>query len=290
METRQHQNRRETPVLKELFRIPTPFGDFPIFGYGAMVLCGVLVGIYLLRKGAVRRDLNPEAVSDLAIYLVLFGAVGARTWYLIQFRDQVFSGGNWWEAFALWKGGLVLYGAIAGGLLGFAWLQRRQQFGSTRDLLDVIAPALAIGIAFGRIGCFLNGCCWGGTCPPDFVFGVIFPAGSPPAFALGDGNFPSPTLHPTQLYSAAQGIILCALLWMSGGRWRSRPGRSFALFLALYALGRSAIESIRGDHGVLSGELTVSQWASIVAFSLAIYLWKTAPERTSESDTSSENG
>ena len=217
METRSHQNRRETPVLQELFRIPTPFGDFPIFGYGAMVLCGVLVGIYLLRKGAVRRDLNPEAVSDLAIYLVLFGAVGARTWYLIQFRDQVFSGGNWWEAFALWKGGLVLYGAIAGGLLGFAWLQRRQQFGSTRDLLDVIAPALAIGIAFGRIGCYLNGCCWGGTCPPDFVFGVVFPAGSPPAFALGDGNFPSPTLHPTQLYSAAQGIILCALLWLSGG-------------------------------------------------------------------------
>ena len=246
-----------------------------------MVLLGVLFGIFLLRKGAARRQLDAERVAELPLSLVLFGLVGGRAWYCIQFSDEVFAERGWTAVFYLWEGGLVLYGAIAGGLLGFLWLQRKEAYGNTRDLLDVIAPALAIGIAFGRLGCFLNGCCWGEVCEPTYPFAVSFPPGSPPALAFGELETPSPPLHPTQIYSAIQGVVLCGVLWVVGGRWARRPGRTFALFLGLYSIGRSLIETIRADHDVLAGELTVSQKASLVAAAVAIWLWMGAPKRDS---------
>jgi phosphatidylglycerol:prolipoprotein diacylglycerol transferase len=267
----------EEILLRELFRIPTPLGDFPVFGYGAMVLLGVLSGLWLLRAGARRSKLDPDSLSDLTVMLVLCGIIGGRVWYLIQFRERVYADGDWIETFRLWNGGLVLYGAIAGGLVGFYLLQRRHSYAPWRQLLDLIAPALALGIAFGRIGCFFNGCCFGGVCPADWPLAAIFPPGSPPSLAHGDGLHPSPTLHPTQIYSSIQGAILALLLWFAGGPLAARPGRTFALFLGLYSIGRSLVESIRGDHGVAQGEWTVSQWASIAAFALALWLWNTAP-------------
>ena len=95
-------------MLRELFRIPTPFGDFPVFGYGAMVLLGVLFGVLLLKLGARRRGLDEERVTDLPVSLVLFGLLGGRAWYCIQFRHEVFADGDWTAVFRLWEGGLVL--------------------------------------------------------------------------------------------------------------------------------------------------------------------------------------
>lgn len=276
----------EETLLRELFRIPTPFGDFPVFGYGAMVLLGVLSGLWLLRAGARRKDLDPDSLSDLTVMLVLFGILGGRIWYLIQFRERVYAEGDWLETFRLWNGGLVLYGAIGGGLIGFYLMQRRREFGPWRELLDLIAPALALGIAFGRLGCFLNGCCFGQVCSPDWPLATIFPAGSPPSLAHGDGLHASPALHPTQIYSSIQGAILALLLWHAGRRLALRPGRTFALFLGLYSVGRSLVESIRGDHGVAAGEWTVSQMASILALALGAWLWFSAPDQGRHSGSS----
>ena len=273
------QGGKEEHLLRELFRIPTPFGDFPVFGYGAMVLLGVLSGLWILRRGARRRDLDPDSLSDLTVVLVLFGIIGGRAWYLIQFREQVYASGDWFETFRLWRGGLVLYGAIGGGLLGFALMQRWRNYGPWRDLLDLIAPALALGIAFGRLGCFLNGCCWGAVCPEDWPLAAIFPPGSPPSFDHGDGSLPSPTLHPTQIYSSLMGAALAILLWKLGSRLAARPGRTFSVFLCLYAVGRALIETIRSDHGTAPGEWTVAQMASIPALLLGAWLWLSAPHR-----------
>lgn len=241
-----------------------------------MVLLGVLSAMMLLRMGARRQQLDADSLSDLAVMLVLCGIVGGRVWYLIQFRHEVYADGDWFETFRLWRGGLVLYGAIAGGLLGFAVMQRRGKFGPWRQLLDLIAPALAIGIAFGRLGCFLNGCCWGGECAAEMPLAAIFPPGSPPSFQFGDGSEPSPPLHPTQLYSSLQGFLLAAILWFTGPKL-ARSGRTFALFLLLYPLGRGLIETIRADHGVLEGELTWAQLTALPAILFAIYLWRSAP-------------
>ncbi len=271
---------KEAHLYRELFRIPTPFGDFPVFGYGAMVLLGVLAALFILRAGAKRRQLNPDSLTDLAVLLVLFGVVGGRVWYLIQYRAEVYADGDWLETFRLWRGGLVLYGAIAGGLIAFAGLQRRGRYGPWRDLLDLIAPSLAIGIAFGRLGCYLNGCCWGQVCAADWPWAAIFPPGSPPTLAYGDPSGVSPPLYPTQIYSSLQGLILAILLWRVGAHLRARPGRTFALFLGLYASGRAVIELIRADHGVGPGQWTVSQMASLMTILLAIWLWRTAPRVT----------
>jgi hypothetical protein len=143
------------------------------------VLLGVLSGLWILRRGARRRDLDPDSLSDLTVVLVLFGIIGGRAWYLIQFREQVYASGDWFETFRLWRGGLVLYGAIGGGLLGFALMQRWRNYGPWRDLLDLIAPALAVGIAFGRLGFpqrLLLGCCL----PRGLAAGGYFPPWQPP--------------------------------------------------------------------------------------------------------------
>lgn len=272
---------KEAHLYRELFRIPTPFGDFPVFGYGAMVLLGVLAALFILRAGARRRQLDADSLTDLTVLLVLFGVIGGRVWYLIQYRAEVYGGGDWLETFRLWRGGLVLYGAIVGGLIAFAWLQRSGRYGPWRDLLDLMAPSLAIGIAFGRLGCYLNGCCWGQVCGADWPFAAIFPPGSPPSYAFGDGSVASPSLYPTQLYSAFQGLILALLLWRLGAVLRQRPGRTFALFLGLYGLGRASIELIRADHGVAPGEWTVSQLTALLALGPAIWLWKSAPRQQS---------
>ena len=116
----------------------TPFGDFPVFGYGAMVLLGVLSALFILRAGARRRQLDPDSLTDLTVLLVLFGVIGGRVWYLIQYRAEVYATGDWLETFRLWRGGLVLYGAIVGGLMAFFWFQRRGRYGPWRDLLDLM--------------------------------------------------------------------------------------------------------------------------------------------------------
>lgn len=271
------QGGKEAALYRELFRIPTPFGDLPVFGYGAMVLFGVLGAVLLLRAGARRRQLDPDRLTDLAVLLVLFGVIGGRVWYLIQYRHEVYAGGDWLETFRLWRGGLVLYGAIAGGLIALAWLQRKRRYGPWRDLLDLIAPAVAIGIAFGRLGCYLNGCCWGEVCAADWPLAAVFPPGSPPSFSYGDGSGFSPPLYPTQLYSACQGLILALILWRAGAHLGHRPGRTFAIFLGLYSLGRGVIELIRADHGIGPGQWTVSQLVSVVVLVLAGWLWFSAP-------------
>ena len=257
-----------------------------------MVLLGVLGAVMVLRAGARRSQVDPDRLTDLAVLLVLFGVIGGRVWYLIQYRHEVYSTGDWLETFRLWRGGLVLYGAIAGGLIALAWLQRKQRYGPWRALLDLIAPALALGIAFGRLGCYLNGCCWGEVCAADWPLAAVFPPGSPASISYGDGSASSPPLYPTQLYSACQGLILAIILWRAGAHLGHRPGRTFALFLGLYGPGRAVIELIRADHGVGPGQWTVSQLASVVALAVALALWFRAPyqQRSSPSEPALPDG
>jgi phosphatidylglycerol:prolipoprotein diacylglycerol transferase len=276
-------------LRRELFRIPGL--DWPIYGYGTMVLVGFLLGYLLVIRGARREGIPPEKIQDLPIWMVLSGLLGARLFYFIQFYSEEFSSGRWTRLFRIWEGGLVFYGGLILGASAFLLYCRRHRL-PVLPMLDVMAPATALGLGFGRIGCFLNGCCWGKVCDAAHPLAVRFPEGSPPALA----SPPSPEglsswLHPTQLYSSANAFLLALLLWVI---WRRRPapGTVAGLLFLLYGLSRYSLERLRGDHAVGEGLSTVSQLISSGGILLGVGLIVLARwgRGANQSLQSSENG
>ena len=131
---------------------------------------------------ARREKLNPETIYDLALFVFIGGLVGARGFYVVQYWGTKVQ--SFWEIFEIWKGGIVLYGSILGGTVAFFGYRLARPF-PLRPMLDVIAPSLALGIAIGRFGCFLNGCCYGRRLQPPLGRRV-----PPPLAALGGRAWP----------------------------------------------------------------------------------------------------
>lgn len=167
-------------MFPELFRIP--FIGYPVHSYGLMLVLGLLLAIELAKFLARRSNLNPEYFANAAILALVSGLIGARIAYVLQFRSE-FTGGtfsdNFFNAINLTSGGLVYYG---GFLLAFPTLVVYAIWKGIPLLrgMDIIAPCLMIGLAFGRVGCFLNGCCWGQYCELPAPLAVRFPYYSPP--------------------------------------------------------------------------------------------------------------
>lgn len=172
-----------------LFTIPLPFGDakIPVFGFGVMLILAFVVAAWIAGRRAKQEGHSHTIPWDVGLYIFIAGVIGARL--LSMFVDQKppanFAAG-FFQFFKIWEGGLVLYGAIPGGLLGYliAWYTIVKP-GKLRtlQLADWLAPSIAIGIAFGRMGCFLNGCCYGDVADPLAVpsaLTVQFPANSNP--------------------------------------------------------------------------------------------------------------
>jgi len=161
-------------------------GGIPIRGYGVMLFLGVVGGTALSVWRGWRLGLDPDTVMTLIFWGFVPGILGARAYYVVEYWDDFFTpGATSWQTFLgtlgkivnITEGGLVVYGSLAGGLAGFlAYILRRKL--PLWATLDLVAPGMLLGLALGRIGCFMNGCCFGGPC--DLPWAVRFPAGSPP--------------------------------------------------------------------------------------------------------------
>ena len=160
-----------------------------IRGYGVMMMLGVVAGIGLAVQRGRRMGIRPDTIFSLALAMFLFGLAGARLFYVIQYWEVNFHAPG--ESVSFWvvasrvldftKGGLVVYGALIGALAAaLVFLHRRKL--PKLVFADLAAPSMLIGLALGRIGCLLNGCCYGGVCPVDSL-GLEFPAPSPPYVA-----------------------------------------------------------------------------------------------------------
>lgn len=161
-------------------RIVVPGLGLPIRSYGMMLLLAILAGIGLSVWRARRRGWNAETVATLCFWGVLCGIVAARAFYVIEYWSD-FQRPTLAETLGailnITQGGIVVYGALLGGLVGFgsyAWKQKLPLLAT----FDLLAPGMLVGLAIGRVGCFLNGCCFGGAC--DLPWAVRFPAGSLP--------------------------------------------------------------------------------------------------------------
>jgi phosphatidylglycerol:prolipoprotein diacylglycerol transferase len=244
------------PILFEI-------GPFTLRSYGLMMALGFGFGIWLSSRLNRREGRSEEMIYDLSVWIMLGAILGARLLYVAVEPEQ-FADGPWWDVLAVWKGGLVYYGGLLGGALSaYIWLRREKA--PVWRVADCLAPGLALGQMFGRIGCYLNGCCYGYV---SQRFGVVFPA----LAAQGDSQ---PHL-PVELYESAYVLLLSAFLTWYMPR-RRYVGEVFVLYLLFYSIGRFILEIFRGDaeRGVLiSGLLSPGQWLSLLGVLVAFFLYR----------------
>ena len=177
-------------------------GSFQIHSYGLLLAVAFLVSIQLFVSRGRRRGISEDALHTVALVLLVLAIVGGRGLFVLTHwsdyaRDPV-------GIFRLWEGGLMLYGGYVLAIAGGIYYVRRAKL-PLWGVADAAAPAMALGIGIGRLGCFLNGCCFG--LPTHSGWGVHFPEGSYSTYV-----FPGEALHPAQLYLAASGILLFLVL------------------------------------------------------------------------------
>jgi phosphatidylglycerol:prolipoprotein diacylglycerol transferase len=258
-------------MWQTLFTVPVL--GVKVYGYGLMLFLAFVASMNLAAWSARRQGLDPAVIHDLALFVYLGGLIGARVFYVIQYwGDRVRSVA---DVFRFWEGGIVLYGSIIGGALTFFTYRALRPF-PLRPALDAVAPGLTIGVAVGRFGCFLNGCCFGDVC--RLPWAVSFPALSPPwafhrdAHLIASDALWSLPVHPTQLYSVVDGLVLTGLL-LAYARVRRRDGEVMALLMVTYPITRFLIEHLRGDEAAVFAGLTVSQAISIGLLLFGLAYW-----------------
>ena len=260
----------------------------PVRGYGAMLLVAATAGTWLSIVRGRSMGFDADTILALGMEVFLWGIVGARLFYVIEYHDQFFAAGrSWTESLAavlnVAAGGLVVFGSLPTAALA-AWRFASRRGLSLPRLADCIAPGLLVGLAIGRIGCFLNGCCYGGPC--DLPWAVRFPPESPPwldqaargllpaVAADGDRAWSLP-VHPAQLYAAVDAAILAVLACLASATpLARRDGQVFALVLTLHPISRLLLEAIRVDEPpALGTPLSISQLVSLVLLAAAAALW-----------------
>jgi phosphatidylglycerol:prolipoprotein diacylglycerol transferase len=210
------------------------WGWLQIRSYGVMLALAFLVGTLLALREARRLTLDEDKVVNVILVVLVASVLGARALYVLEhvgeFRRQ------WTGVLAIWQGGLTLYGGVVAGTAAGLWSARRMGL-PMWSLADALTPSVALGTMFGRIGCFLNGCCYGR--PTTLPWGVRFPADSFAALEFGDVN-----VHPSQLYFALAGLVLFLVTWAARTRVRV-AGTLFWSFLAAFALIRIPLDMTR---------------------------------------------
>ena len=231
--------------------IALEIGSLSIRWYGVMAAIGFLVGTWVLEKNRKFANMDKDQCSALLIIALICGILGARIFYVVQFFDHYRY--NLVNIIRIDQGGLVFYGGFILALAAVIIYSVKQKLDPIR-VLDVMAPVMAAAHAFGRIGCYLNGCCYGKV--TESIFGVTPPAGS--ELALRTGGMP---LFPVQLLEAGENFLLCALYWYLLRRIK-RPGIIMSLFFINYGALRFLNEMLRGDN-VLYWKFTPAQWIGL---------------------------
>lgn len=231
-----------------LFTIDLFGHSLAVSTYGLLVAIGVMGGIYIGYRNAKRVGLRTDDFLDLTFWGLVVALTSSRLMFVLTNLDRYRE--NYWKVFAIWEGGLVFYGGVIGACALGLYLMWRRNLPFLRSG-DVIAPVLSIGHAFGRLGCYMAGCCWGKTCPKPL--GVQFGEQSvvyenlvarrqiDPAVSITTAP-----LHPVQLYEALGEIVIFGVLLHLASRKRF-DGMVFFSYLVLYALLRSVTELFRGD-------------------------------------------
>ncbi|MFH0939542.1 MAG: prolipoprotein diacylglyceryl transferase [Planctomycetota bacterium] len=248
----------------------------PVRGYGVMILIGFLVGVWMAARRAQWIGIEPRHCVNIGIFGVFLGLVGARIFHIIMhwpiynpFLADGFNIWRVWDMVKVWEGGLVFYGTFV-VVVPWAWIYCRCHKLPALSFLDLAAPCLIAGLAFGRIGCFLNGCCYGKLC--DLPWAIRFPRHSPPydcqmRTEMIHGYEPyTQAIHPTQIYAALAAALIAVFLYALWPR-RRYDGQILSYMLIMAGVSRFFEELLRADESAafpsVSISLTIAQWFAI---------------------------
>lgn len=237
-----------------MYPILFKFGFIQIYSYGLMLVFAFWISVFLLTRRAPALNVTNDFFWNLFLVILSAGILGARLAYIAL--NLRFFLDNPQEVFMLWHGGLVWYGGFLGGMLsGSIYLKRKKM--PLLKTMDLIMPYVALAQSIGRIGCFLNGCCYGR--PSEW--GIYFPAHNE-------------KLIPAQLFSSFGLLIIFIVLRLLQGRPR-RQGFILVCYLIAVSLERFIMEFLRGDSPRNFGGLTIFQVISIAVFLSGLFLWNT---------------
>ncbi|OGP52636.1 MAG: prolipoprotein diacylglyceryl transferase [Deltaproteobacteria bacterium RBG_13_52_11] len=236
-------------------------GWLTIYSYGFMIALGIMVGLFLARRQAAREGIDPNQIVDITFYVLVAALIGARILFvLMNFKEYA---DNPINILKIWEGGLVFYGGLVPAAAIGIWYIKRLGL-PLWQVADIFAPSVAISHAFGRIGCFFAGCCYGEACALPWAVTFTDPR------SLAPQGIP---LHPTQLYSSLSLFALFAFLVLLRKR-KTFHGELLWLYILCYSIGRFFLEFLRGDPrgNVLGGLLSTAQAISIPLAGISVVM------------------
>ncbi|MCK9615341.1 MAG: prolipoprotein diacylglyceryl transferase [Candidatus Omnitrophica bacterium] len=234
------------------------FGSFTIYTYGFFVFLGVLFGYFFCLKQAKRENINKSVFSDIIFWTLIFSFLGARVFYIFaDFENFLLNP----LEILLSRSGFVFYGGVVFGIIALYALAKLHKINFFK-LSDIIVSGVPLAHAFGRLGCFSYGCCYGR--PTDSFLGVLFPKDSPAGFA-------GVRVIPTQLIEALSLFLLfLALIFLR--KRKKFDGQLLAFYLIFYSIIRFIIEFLRGDPRGSVFFLSLSQFISVILMVFGIFL------------------
>ena len=236
-------------------------GSLPVRWYGVMMALAFLAGLWTATRRARLANVSGDVIADVTLWLMAGSIIGARFVYVTTYWHTEFAGQPFSEVFMIQHGGLVYYGGLIGAMisgLGYLFLKKQPVW----KIADILAPSVALGSVFGRIGCLLNGCCFGRAC--DLPWAIHFPA---------DHETHGAAVHPTEIYDALLNLALYFFLaWLF--RRKKFDGQIFSTYLIVYAVFRSIVEYFRGDYPTdhVHAGLTSAQLVSVPIFVAGLVL------------------
>jgi phosphatidylglycerol:prolipoprotein diacylglycerol transferase len=225
-------------------------------------MLGFVSGLWTASRRGLRYGVAPQQVWDAGTWLIIGTIIGARTLYVISYWNEEFAGRPLASVFKVYEGGLVFYGGFIGCVIATLIFTRWQKV-PLWCFADVLAPSISLGYVFGRIGCLMNGCCYGRAC--EMPWAVHYSS---------DHHTHGVGVHPTQVYDSVLNLgFYLALEWLF--RRKKFDGKIFAVWLMGYAVLRSLVESFRGDYPVryLGGIFTPAQLISLGVFTAGALLY-----------------
>lgn len=235
-------------------------GQIPIYSYGLLIAIAILLGTFWAYKRGTAHGIHDDSVMNTVLCLIIGGFLGARLLYVAYFPAVYL---HHPLMILTDRGGLVWYGGLFGGILAStAYYVFKKVPLKLSVLADILILPAALGLALGRIGCFLTGCCYGIPC--KLPWAVRFPYGHP--------SYPH-SVHPAQLYeSVSVAALLLLLLWIEN-KQNYKSGTVFSLFMIGYGIIRFAVETVRGDALLIMG-LSSSQWFSLFSIISGLVLMR----------------
>ena len=274
-------------VVDHLAAIPSPtqgvweLGPLPLRAYALCIVAGIVAAALITERRWVARGGAPGEVLDIAVWAVPFGIVGGRLYHVVSSPRAYFGeGGDPVRAFAIWEGGLGIWGAIALGGVG-AWIACRRRGIPLPAFADALAPGLLVAQAIGRLGNWFNNELYGG--PTDLPWALTIHEWSGGRAVLGSDGAPVVlgTFHPTFLYELLWNLAAAAFVVWADRRFRLGHGRAFALYVVSYCVGRLWIELMRTDPAETLFGVRINVFTAIVVglLALAYFVWQRGKPR-----------